>query len=342
MEGFLKGNTMKYFIIGSGVGADYSAIDTFISATLSGVLLADPDAPYVGLLQKQTHILNDTATQYTVSGVPVNGTNQSHYYIFKPLETHWKGSEDISDCTTINSQQSIAGILPWYTKIYGCVITASSSGSASSLGVLNGYGTSVYNCLFDNVYLIYTGSAKSPNLVLGAGIEGTPNNFYNCVWNTITLNATSAAKPCIISLDGNHYNCAVKNVTITPKAGGSGIFVLSNASYNSIYANSGICVGSIQSSIVKNNAFVENKFTTSPDATNFTPYDATNHYQSSYYYPSINSQLYGSGVYPGFNYGSINGIEYWPYMRYDVGPLYFKKTVLYFRQNNKTLVLRTL
>lgn len=314
---------MKYFTIGSSP-ADYSTLATFYAGTYPAIL-TDVDAPYVALLKAETHTFPDTMSAID--------TDSSHYYIFQPLGKYWQGEEDTTGCVILSGTGN--NTIPYYSKVYGCVFTSSII-TDNNLSVIAGDNCGVFNCLFID-YSINRTNTKSTTITFGK--DSVNFNFFNCVWNNITMTSTSS-KGLNINVGGNLYNCVMKNIIMN--AVGTKVVRPFGNVYNAFF-DSGHTHNLTSVGTLKNCAFMSGVFSGgTPDSSNFYPYNDATHFAVGGYYASPTCPLKGSGMYPEVNFGSINGVEYWPYEWNDVGPLYFKKNVLLFRQNNQNLIFQTI
>lgn len=311
---------MKYFTIGSQPGADYSTLATFFAATKTAIG-TDVDAPYVVLLQNETHVFGDT-TGGTV--------DSSHYYILRPLGKYWQGEEDVTGCVILQFPDASVNLLP-YTQIYGCVFTSIALTSASRL-FLTSTNSKIYNCLYHNI-VCSTNTSSSKTMCFNLGCAS-----YNCVWNNITLSNTNSGA-FILELFGDKYNCVVKNIAFIGT--GSKNVDLEDTLYNTFF-DCGYSHSLLSVDVMKNCAFMSGIFTGgTPDSSNFYPQSDVNYFDPDGYYASSTCQLHGSGIYPETSFGSVNGIEYWPWEWYDVGLVYFKKNTLVLTQNNQSIIFRT-
>lgn len=335
---------MQTFIIGSGAGADYSTIYNFVWATCSGIK-TDSNVPYVGLLQPQEHSLASLPYQ---SGAAQYYTDETHYYVFRPQNKQWEGTTDIADCAVIIlGTTSSSFYSPIYTQWHNLVFSVTSGivAADTSRSYLNSTYSLHKNCLFYNIMYRNTDD-KVRGMYIGDAITD-PNFFVNCVFNNIGISGALVTDNTtfLLRFGGIHINSICDNIWLYSPPVATGIlsfgYDTGSSLWNIVVDNNGLQT-SLQCPIY-NCAFTKSNIEYGPpSSTNLMlNYNMTNHYATGGYWMSDLAMGKESGVYPGANYGSINGVDYWPYTWYDLGPLYYQKRILTLTQNGQSLVFRT-
>ena len=331
---------MKYFTIGSD--SDYTTLATFFNGELANLLAeTDPNnLPYVGLLKAETH---------TCADINISTTTATHYFVLRPLNKKWQGAEDSTDCATIQLQSTGTQRIPYYTIIENCIFTLSTSSSNASRTILASTGSTIKNCLFNSIVFNNTASTKGFDLIIGTWTT-IPNRFYNCVWNNVSIindSGTDPAEKNRIIFSGNKYHCIIQNLTFTGAPQRN--IVLNDVTFNSLIENITEGGGATHDVVLgaghttEYNGFTNDNFDSeSPSATNIIEFEFKDidYFISDTYLPKNDNPSNIRGGDPQIPLSTINGVEYWPYLWWNMGLLYFRD-ILLLTQNNKYLIFRT-
>ena len=344
-----------YFIIGSGVDADYSTLETFVAAT-SGIKL-DSNVPYVALLQDHVHTFGSLEDGASIG----DGTDEDHYYIFKPQNKLWQGEEDTTDCVILQPRGEILRTynFPYFSRIYNVVFEGETIIEDDKNDyIINSQGTIVNGCLFKSFGFYSTSTGKAYKLEFFSGnlIVRDYNYLNNCVFTDIALSGAQSNNEPYINFNNIVNNSVFKNISNYHTYPHNAKIKIGHC-YNTLFDTDIDISLALSPASISNNAFTSSGIIDGNNDDQFVYYDTTNHYISGTYLTADTALGKGSGIdtvdNPGWlttaydnknfsmNPGSINGLEYWPYNWYDVGPLYFTKNILVLTQNDQSIIFRT-